>query len=32
MRLASRAHTCRLVPASNVNWLADVRPKVFFPP
>ena len=32
VRFALRAHICRLVPASNVNWLADVRPKVSFPP
>jgi hypothetical protein len=30
VRFALRAHICRLVPASNVNWLADVRPMVAF--
>jgi hypothetical protein len=32
VRLSFRAHICGLVPASDVNWLADVRPKVSFPP
>jgi hypothetical protein len=30
VRLAFRAHICGLVPASDVNWLVDVRPKVLF--
>jgi hypothetical protein len=28
VRLALRTHICGLVPATNVNWLADVRSKV----
>jgi hypothetical protein len=28
VRFAFRVHICGLVPASDVNWLADVRSKV----
>ena len=32
VRFSFRTHILGVVPASDVNWLADVRPKVSFPP